>query len=235
MTEPGASDMRVQTPAERAVARIEEEAHEPVATEVARTAAAGDIHAGTVTTEVEPDPQQGSSVTAPIDPPMSASTGARPAATVEPTGEVEVECPGCGLILVGDTPRPTASWFCPECDYPVFWASPPPPSSPPQKRARRRLPGTRGATVLGAAPCWNCGELNEPDSTGCVRCGATLPRPTVPEPAPRIVTVAAPVPVPYAQPAAVWPFVVAGTLAGAAFATSVTLWVLRLAGVLGGG
>ncbi|MCC5950075.1 MAG: hypothetical protein JJT89_16620 [Nitriliruptoraceae bacterium] len=156
----------------------------------------------------------------------------REAGQIAGDDEVEVECPGCGLILVGRAPRPTASWFCPTCDYPVFWASPPSdPPGPTQPRARRRLPGTAGATTLGSAPCWSCGELNEPGSTGCVRCAATLPRPVVTvEPETRIVTVTRAVEVPVPTRLLVWPYVTAGVLGGAALAISVTRWVLLAGG-----
>lgn len=145
-------------------------------------------------------------------------------------GEVEVECPGCGLVLVGESaPRPTAAWFCPRCDYPVFWASPPPDGDTGvQRRARRRLPGTGGREALGATACWHCGEMNDPGITSCLRCAATLPKPVPPEPERVRVDIPVPVPVPHPVSTVVWPFVVAVGLAGAAVAISGTLWVLRL-------
>jgi hypothetical protein len=99
-----------------------------------------------------------------------------------PHEEVEVECPGCGLAVVGTDPRPTASWFCPRCDYPLFLVRRPvaPEPSSATRGARRRLPGTAGRTLTAAGSCWNCGEWNEAGSTTCLRCAATLPRPEAP-------------------------------------------------------
>jgi hypothetical protein len=147
-----------------------------------------------------------------------------------PDVEVEVECPGCGLVLVGDSsPRPTAAWFCPRCDYPVFWAAPPSnDGSNGQRRARRRLPGTGGRQALGASACWHCGEMNDLGITSCLRCAATLPKPVPPEPEPVLVEVPMPVPVPEVVQTVTWPFVAAAGLAGAAFAIAGTLWVLSI-------
>ncbi len=144
--------------------------------------------------------------------------------------EVEVECPGCGLVLVGDSsPRPTAAWFCPRCDYPVFWAAPPSDDGANgQRRARRRLPGTGGRQALGASACWHCGEMNDPGITSCLRCAATLPKPVPPEPEPVKVEVPMPVPMPHVVPSVTWPFVVAAGLAGAALAIAGTLWLLSI-------
>lgn len=107
---------------------------------------------------------------------------AAPAPTV-PLGEVEIECPGCGLAVVGTDPRPTASWFCPRCDYPLFLVRRPAASEPSgaTRGARRRLPGTAGRTLIAAGACWNCGEWNEAGVTVCLRCTATLPRPEAPK------------------------------------------------------
>ncbi len=159
----------------------------------------------------------------------ASATTHPPAAPVE----VEVECPGCGLILVGDQPRPTAEWFCPRCDYPVFWASPPADDGgDKQRRARRRLPGASGRQALGADPCWHCGEMNDRDATACLRCAATLPKPTPPEPERVTVTVEVerPMPVAYVARTATWPFVAAAALGGMAIAITGTLWALHAAG-----
>lgn len=152
----------------------------------------------------------------------------------DPRGEdIEVECPGCGLILVAqDKPRPSAEWFCPKCDYPVFWASPADDEVLPSDRARRRLPGAAGRQTLGAGPCWNCAEMNQPDATLCVRCAATLPKPQPPEPEPVFVDVEVPIPVPSVVGQVTWPFVTGAALGAAALAVSVTLWILHAAGVL---
>jgi hypothetical protein len=160
------------------------------------------------------------------------SARARPADGNVATGEVEVECPGCGLLLVGESPRPTAAWFCPKCDFPVFWASPAPEPSAPQRRARRRLPGTAGREVLGAETCWNCGERNEPGITACPRCAATLPKPATPVGEQVIVEVDRLVAVPHLVRASTWPYLGAGVLGGAAIAITGTLLVLRMTGAL---
>ena len=179
--------------------------------------------------------------THPLPPPSTEALPAPSAEEVPPsmdpptTGtahavEVEVECPGCGMILVGDQPRPSAEWFCPRCDYPVFWASPPATDGPDtQARARRRLPGTSGRQALGADPCWYCGEMNEKSATACLRCAATLPKPVPPQPEHATVTVEVPVPMPvaYLGRASTGPFIAAATLAGMAIAITGTLWALR--------
>lgn len=168
--------------------------------------------------------------TMPPPPSPAAPDGPAPAAPVTVaggTGEVEVECPGCGLVVVGDSPRPTAAWFCPRCDYPLFWASPPPPDQPPSGRARRRLPGTGGRTVVGAEACWYCGEMNEPGTTACFRCAATLPKPPPPQVEavlPPTELVPAPYPVPF--PTVSWPYVTAALFTGLAAGITVTTWLL---------
>lgn len=140
------------------------------------------------------------------------------------SGEVEIECPQCALVVVGDSPRPTAAWFCPRCDYPLFWASPPAPDAPGHNRARRRLPGTGGKQVVGAAACWNCGEMNDLDVRACSRCSVTLPKPPVEVMVePVTVEVETLVHVPFAIQTATWPFVVAAALAAASAAIVVTL------------
>lgn len=153
--------------------------------------------------------------------------GATAAAPGPGAGEVEVECPGCALVVVGDQPRPTAAWFCPRCDYPLFWAAPP-PKQPPSERARHRLPGTGGRSVVGAEACWHCGEMNGPGVSECFRCAATLPKPVapVPEVAVAVETTTVPLPVPF--PTVSWPFVAAGLLAGLAAGISGTLWWVGL-------
>ena len=96
--------------------------------------------------------------------------------------DVEVECPGCGLTVVGSDPRPTAAWFCPRCDYPLFFVQKPSLPEPDlaKRGARRRLPGVSGRAVTAAGPCWNCNEWNEAGITTCLRCAASLPKPTPP-------------------------------------------------------
>ncbi len=112
--------------------------------------------------------------------PDPAGSAVRPSGAAEV--EVEVECPGCGLAVVGFDPRPTAAWFCPRCDYPLFLARPSVAPEPEgaTRGARRRLPGTGGRSVTAAGPCWNCGEWNEAGTTACLRCAATIPKPAPP-------------------------------------------------------
>ena len=137
-------------------------------------------------------------------------------------GDVEVDCPGCGLAVVGESPRPTAAWFCPRCDFPLFWASEPPPVTPPSRRARRRLPGTGGTVVVGGGSCWHCGEMNEPGVVECIRCAATLPKPV--PPAVPVVEVPVPVRTPVPVRMVTWPYVAAGICGGGAIAMAITVW-----------
>ena len=154
---------------------------------------------------------------------------ARPAAAASAPAlgtqqEVEVECPGCGLVAVGEAPRPTAAWFCPRCDYPLFWASPPAEEQPASRQARQRLPGTGGRSVVGAEACWYCGEQNEPDGQACFRCAATLPKPPAPVPTVPLLTqhTVRPVPVPAIDSR----YIAAGFFAGAAVTSSIAVWLL---------
>lgn len=211
------------SPGSQAAAERVDEAERPVA---------GSESSGSADAAQTLDQRTGDAVEAGVGDHGPAGTPRAGAARAGTTGdgEVEIECPGCGLVLVGESaPRPTAAWFCPRCDYPVFWASPPADDDTGiQRRARRRLPGTGGREALGAAACWHCGEMNDPGITSCLRCAATLPKPVPPEPERVRVDIPVPVPVPHPLPTVTWPFVVAVGLAGAAVAISGTLWVLRL-------
>lgn len=132
--------------------------------------------------------------------------------------DVTVECPQCGLICEGVDPRPTAAWFCPRCDYPLFFAAPVPPSEISSDAARRRLPGTDGREMLGAEPCWACGELNPTGLTYCGRCGSELVRPRLaPLEEPEPIIIEAP---PLIYVARRWPLILAG-VAGGIVATAV--------------
>lgn len=139
------------------------------------------------------------------------------------SGDVEVDCPGCGLSVVGEAPRPTAAWFCPRCDYPLFWVSEPPAPNPPDRRARRRLPGTGGTEVLGAETCWHCGEMNEPGDGECIRCAATVPKPV--PPAVPVVEIRVPVRTPVPVRFVTWPYIAAAACAGSSVAMTLTLWI----------
>lgn len=126
--------------------------------------------------------------------------------------EVVVECPQCGLVCEGVDPRPTAAWFCPRCDYPLFLAAPVPPAAISSDAARRRLPGTDGREVLAAEPCWACGEKNPAGLTHCTRCSSELVRPQLPpleEPEPIIIEQP-----PLIYVARRWPLILTGAAAG---------------------
>lgn len=126
--------------------------------------------------------------------------------------EVVVECPQCGLVCEGVDPRPTAAWFCPRCDYPLFLAAPVPPAAISSDAARRRLPGTDGREILAAEPCWACGEKNVSGVTHCVRCSSQLVRPQLPpleEPEPIIIEQP-----PLIYVARRWPLILTGAVAG---------------------
>jgi ribosomal protein L40E len=126
--------------------------------------------------------------------------------------EVTVECPQCGLVCEGVDPRPTAAWFCPRCDYPLFFAAPVPPSQVSSEAARRRLPGTDGREMLAADACWACGELNPPGMTYCGRCGSELVRPRLaPLEEPQPIIIEAP---PLIYVARRWPLILTGVAAG---------------------
>lgn len=154
---------------------------------------------------------------------QAESTGDEPERVSVGSGDVEVDCPGCGLSVVGEAPRPTAAWFCPRCDYPLFWVSEPPAPNPPDRRARRRLPGTGGTEVLGAETCWHCSEMNEPGVVECIRCAATLPKPV--PPAVPVIEIRVPVRTPVPIRFVTWPFVVAAACGGSSVAMALTLWI----------
>jgi hypothetical protein len=141
--------------------------------------------------------------------------------------EVVVECPGCGTVCEGADPRPTAAWFCPNCDYPLFLAAPAPPAVAANSGlARRRLPGTDGREVIASEPCWACGERNPMGSMSCIRCNSQLVRPTPPAPleveAPEVEVEAVPV----ILVARRWPLILGGALGGALLTVLVTLLVV---------
>jgi uncharacterized OB-fold protein len=141
--------------------------------------------------------------------------------------EVVVECPQCGLVCEGVDPRPTAAWFCPRCDYPLFLAAPAPPSAVPHEAVRRRLPGTDGREMLVAEPCWACGELNPPSLQYCARCGIESERPRLApldEPSPMVID--AP---PLIYVARRWPLILTGVAVGA-FASAVAVAIAIVLG-----
>lgn len=148
---------------------------------------------------------------------LDAATDAAPTA-VAPAGsgeDVEIECPGCGLLVVGSDPRASAEWFCPRCDYPLFFTTQPVVPEPDGERrgARRRLPGVAGRAVTAAGPCWNCGEWNEANASACLRCAATLPKPEPPQLGP-FETVEVPEPELVEVEVLYWPPVIISLLGG---------------------
>jgi len=160
-----------------------------------------------------------------VSPATAAGDGSGP--------EVELECPGCGLIVAGSDPRPTAEWFCPRCDYPLFFVTRPavPEVDGERRTARRRLPGVRGRTPTVAGACWNCGEWNDAGVSACLRCAASLPKPLPPQLGPfEIVEASEPelveVEVLYWPPIVI--SVVGGFAAGIAFLWGVLLLTERL-------
>ena len=160
----------------------------------------------------------------------AATAAAGVPASPPPAGpDVELECPGCGLVVVGSDPRPSAEWFCPRCDYPLFFMAKPTPPEPDSERrsARRRLPGVRGRAPTVAGPCWNCGEWNEAAISACLRCAATLPKPVPPQPGP-FETVGVPEPELVEVEVMYWPPVVISVLGGFAAGIAFLAGVLQL-------
>lgn len=166
----------------------------------------------------------------PVDHEPEPSTAVAPAA---PGEDVEIECPGCGLLVVGSDPRASAEWFCPRCDYPLFFTTQPVVPEPDGERrgARRRLPGVAGRAVTAAGPCWNCGEWNEANANACLRCAATLPKPLPPQLGP-FETVEVPEPELVEVEVLYWPPViislVGGFVSGMAFLWGVLTLMDRL-------
>jgi hypothetical protein len=149
-----------------------------------------------------------------------------------PGPEIEVECPGCGLVVVGSDPRASAEWFCPRCDYPLFFVTKPAPPEPEGARrsARRRLPGVKGRTSATAGPCWNCAEWNEAGVAECLRCAATLPKPLPPQLGP-FEAIEVPEPELVEVEVMYWPpiviSVVGGFLAGMGFLAGLLMYLDR--------
>ena len=140
--------------------------------------------------------------------------------------DVVVECPGCGTICEGVDPRPTAAWFCPNCDYPLFLAAPAPPAVAANSGlARRRLPGTDGREVIAAEPCWACGERNPIGTLSCIRCNSQLVRPAPPAPLESDVAPVETAAVPLIFVARRWPLLLGGALGGAIVTVLITLLV----------
>lgn len=156
---------------------------------------------------------------------LAVTTAVASAAAPRAGQLVVVECPQCGLLCEGVDPRPTAAWFCPTCDYPVFLAAPAPPAQVSSEAARRRLPGTDGREMLGAAGCWACGELNPPGMSYCARCGTEQVRP-------RLEPLVEPEPIIIESPPLIYvarrlPLILVGVAAGALATVAAVLVVIR--------
>ena len=138
-------------------------------------------------------PSAGSAVFAPAG---SAALSAPPAfggaELLAPAGRpstVEVvTCPECGLIATVDLARRSATDFCRNCDFPLFWAKSTVilASEAATGASLRRLPGAAGQAGRPSVPCPTCGELNLSSAVVCIRCGGpmVLPEMAVPEPEP---------------------------------------------------
>ena len=145
-----------------------------------------------------------------------------------------VTCPECGTRSVLDLLRRDASGFCPQCDFPLFWADRGTARGDAQDAddaPTRRLPGVEGELAGPGVVCPVCGEHNAHVRRPCVRCGGDLtppaplpaPVPPAPEPEPHVVQV--PVPVPCAHPRT-WVVALVSALLGAGVAFVVTVLVL---------
>ncbi|MBO3088033.1 hypothetical protein [Cellulomonas dongxiuzhuiae] len=149
-------------------------------------------------------------------------------------GTDTVTCPECGTRAALDLLRRDASAFCPQCDYPLFWADrggARAAASDADPAPVRRSPGVEGELAGVVVACLVCGEHNAHARGPCVRCGSDLtPRPApvllpppAPEPAPQVVQV--PVAVPCAHPRT-WVVALLAALLGAGVAFVVTMVVL---------
>ncbi len=144
---------------------------------------------------------------------------------------LEVTCPECGAVAHVQAGARLASDFCPQCDYPLFWAR---PSSAPltdeeTDDARWRAPGASGSALSATLACPVCAELNTPVAVTCVRCGSSMtPPPPVtpaapPPPAPVVVVQAPPQLIPCNHPDTWW--VVVLTAAATAAVTLILVWL----------
>lgn len=109
----------------------------------------------------------------------------------EPASDVDrewVTCPECGEASMIDPAQRRAEDFCPNCDFPLFWARAAvvAMAGDATGASLRRLPGTVGRAATASVACPHCGEPNSPVAINCVRCG----RPMVVEPEPEPVYVA---------------------------------------------
>ncbi len=120
----------------------------------------------------------------------------------------DIVCPECGHESSFVAIRRSADEFCPQCDFPLFWAPSAVPMATPgstNMATLRRLPGAGGRQRVGSKVCPECGELSPLTETHCIRCGADLdPKPEpAPEPEP-IREVVVPPPPPPPEPTRPW-------------------------------
>lgn len=108
------------------------------------------------------------------------------------TGQLTLMCPDCGAVVTTSPGRRSAGDFCPQCDFPMFWARPSDLVQPVagSDDAQRRLPGVDGTRAPTQVSCPSCAELNPPDAAICLRCAQPMvlatPAPAVEPPAPLV-------------------------------------------------
>ena len=65
-------------------------------------------------------------------------------------GTLQVTCPECGAVAHVQAGARLASDFCPQCDYPLFWAR---PSAAPASRSRRSCSRTAMPIIAVRPAC----------------------------------------------------------------------------------
>lgn len=132
----------------------------------------------------------------------------------------DIVCPECGHESSFVAIRRSSEEFCPQCDYPLFWAPSAVPMATPgstNTATLRRLPGAGGRHRVGSKVCPECGELSPLTETHCIRCGADLDPKPLPEPEPEpIRQVVVPPPPPPPEPTRPWWVIPAIVLTGIA-------------------
>lgn len=133
----------------------------------------------------------------------------------------DIVCPECGHQSSFVAIRRSADEFCPQCDYPLFWAPTAVPMATPGSTnlaTLRRLPGAGGRQRVGSKVCPECGELSPLTETHCIRCGADLDPKPEPEPEPEPIrdVVVPPPPPPPPEPKRPWWVIPGIVIAGVA-------------------
>lgn len=121
----------------------------------------------------------------------------------------DIVCPECGHEASFVAIRRSSDEFCPQCDYPLFWAPAAVPMATPGSSnlaTLRRLPGAGGRQRVGSKVCPECGELNPVTETHCIRCGSDLDPKPLPEPTPEPIrtVMLPPPPAPPPEPTRPW-------------------------------